>query len=131
MGLLFLALTASFCGGETKEVTLKTDPCSGELAPEMARLCASDEAREKAQTGDARGAMAVCNQLERGLWKDECHFLVAEEVVPHSIQQSVAACAQAGRFHGQCVAHVVWYRKSWPIEVTSANAQAQVHPDRY
>lgn len=106
-------------------VRLSSEPGAGPAAcrglPAGALLvdCLGVAAEGLART-DPQAATAVCASLDAGLWRDECHFQVAER------SGDAARCAGAGRFEEDCRMHH-WSRflaGTLPRDATPASAEA-------
>lgn len=53
-------------------------------------------------------AQKACRQLEPSLWKDECHFLLAEGMtVAEAPEAAAEACREAGRYFQPCFMHLL------------------------
>lgn len=76
-------------------------------------------AAEALSRSDPSGASGVCKTMDAGLWRDECHFQVAER------SREPSHCAQAGRFAEDCRMHL-WSKHlagSLPVGATPASAE--------
>jgi hypothetical protein len=53
-------------------------------------------------------AREACQELQPSLWKDECHFLLAEALtVPEHPEAAAAECRKTGRYFQPCFMHLL------------------------
>ena len=107
---MIAALLLLGCGGGEPGPALSyveaagSDPsaCSAISDPELSAECVAMRARELYAAGEVEAARAACGGLVAGPWRDECHFLLADEEGVHG-DRAREACAQTGRFRFQCL----------------------------
>ena len=92
--------------------------CDQALFTEMATTCRVFRAIESAASGDVDAAGLACGAVRDALWKDECHFRVAEELGRVGrVQVALRHCAEAGGFASDCVTQTAWRYPRWEARV--------------
>jgi hypothetical protein len=92
--------------------------CDRALFTEMATTCRVVRAIESAASGDVDAAGLACGAVRDALWKDECHFRVAEELGRLGrIQVALRHCAESGDFAYDCVTQTAWRYPRWEARV--------------
>jgi hypothetical protein len=125
IGVLSLWLLA--CGdGETLSVAQQAlvdnstalADCDQALFTEVATTCRVMRAIESAASGDVDAAGLACGAVRDALWRDECHFRVAEELGRVGrVQVALRHCAKAGGFASDCVTQTAWRYPRWEARV--------------
>jgi hypothetical protein len=115
------------CGGEEPmsvaqqalvENASELADCDMALFTEMATTCRVLRAIESAASGDVDAAGLACGAVRDALWRDECHFRVAEELGRVGrIQVALRHCAKAGDFASDCVSQTAWRYPRWEARV--------------
>ncbi|MEL6342892.1 MAG: hypothetical protein AAFV53_07145 [Myxococcota bacterium] len=78
--------------------------CQDIRNPRLRGECATMIARDVAED-DLRPGLLICETL-RGLWRDECFFVLADEAeIP--FERARRICAKSGRFQNQCLGHAL------------------------
>jgi len=83
--------------------------CDQEPFAELAITCRVQAAAQFGVRGQAERAQSVCEGLDAGTWRQECHFRAGEELGAngHTVA-GLRHCAQAGRFSRNCLTHAGW-----------------------
>ena len=68
--------------------------------------CLALGAHSRAVEGDLEGAWRSCQGMQRGPWRDECHFLVTDAAAVVG-EEARAWCQHAGAWRLQCVGHAL------------------------
>lgn len=88
------------------EVPPSTAPCDGATQSS----CRSQQAASAAGANNPAAAVSACQAIEAPLWRQECLFMSAQQLVAHHgapvYRQAVDLCALAGDFVGDCMAHL-------------------------
>lgn len=114
--------------------------CQEQAFRELATTCWVQLAATLAQAGDEQAAAQACAEIEGGVWREECHFRLGEELaVAGKAVPAAAWCAQAGWFARRCLTHAAWRLRRDPgpmptlsdgEELLSAvEASLAAHPD--
>jgi hypothetical protein len=100
--------------------------CDAPPTEEVAAMCAIDRARGVAERGDLDGALAACQPIPAGRWRDECRFRVAEEAAgAGAMSRAIEICGAATSFAQMCAGHVAWLRSEALVDAGPADADAQ------
>ncbi|MFT5683950.1 MAG: hypothetical protein ACI8RZ_004882 [Myxococcota bacterium] len=104
------------------------DPARCAAIPDasLAGECASLTARELAQDGQTDAALATCQGMAAGGWRDECFFLISD-VSGLSGDAAKQACAAAGQFRNQCVGHAIAREVSAVLNATEPGKEAEAY----
>jgi hypothetical protein len=83
--------------------------CASEPFEELAITCRVQAAAQFGIRGDSDRAQSICELLDEGTWRQECHFRAGEELGANGHTVSgLRHCAQAGRFSRNCLTHAGW-----------------------
>lgn len=83
------------------------EACGKIAFDDMATLCRIDVASRAGAAADPEMAARACEIIPEGMWRDQCYFTVAEELVAsRDPLAAVGSCGGAGRYRGQCVGYV-------------------------
>lgn len=102
--------------------------CATLSDPRLAGECAAFAARELALAGDASGARAACGQVDPGLWREECNFLVCD-ALELSGASAISCCRDAGRWTQQCVGHAINRDAAALFATAEVGAERRLHAD--
>ena len=70
-------------------------------------------------------ALSLCGEIEPGVWRDECGFLVAENsVAVDGAEAAASRCTAAGRFANSCLSHIWDTAASLALDRSGAVASA-------
>jgi len=86
--------------------SLLEDPCQDSIARHS---CLQDHALRLVQEDSAQQSAALCQQIEDGIWREECFFRVAERAIlsgDQAFASTMGLCLEAGRFESNCRDHV-------------------------
>jgi len=92
----------------------------------LAGECFSLTARELAQDGQLDAALATCQGMSPGGWRDECFFLISD-VSRLSGDAAKQACAAAGQFRNQCVGHAISREVSEILNAMTLGDEAEAY----
>ena len=114
--LMALPWFALGCGEHRADPTLYVQALTADLPFEQAMGCCRS-IREEQVSQDCQLAVmerhgrleeADCGAMPGGLWRDECHFLLAERQWDAGRRQQAIATCGTTRFGRACVYHLVW-----------------------
>jgi hypothetical protein len=115
---------------EQKDLTEGLAACDRIEDPALKGECTAFQVQEHGRKRPNR-SQSACEGLSDGLWRDECHFLLAEAVaLPEKPEAAAAVCRASGRYFQPCFMHLLsahagHLRSTRPAEeVNGAYAQA-------
>jgi len=132
---LFLGLVCGLgCAYETapdrstalpKMVSNSLESCADTPYPELANMCRLRFAVRLSHRGEEARTWEVCTAIDSPLWRDECHFLVAEALAHHAnIASALDHCALAGRYSRHCGVHIAWGKRPFSSTASPASADS-------
>lgn len=114
-------LSAYLQASEETDLAQGLAHCHKIQAPDRLGECVAFQVQQGARNQPDLAEQA-CGDLPDGLWKDECHFLLAEAItVAEEPVPAAAACRKAGRYFQPCFMHLLnahagYLRSSIPVE---------------
>jgi hypothetical protein len=100
-------MTAYIAASNQADFSTAIADCGRIDAPERAGECIAFQVQAH---GRKRPDLAreACDTIQPGLWKDECHFLLAEALtIPEQPEIAAAECRKSGRYFQPCFMHLL------------------------
>jgi hypothetical protein len=81
------------------------ETCLGLEHPDLAGDCAL-AVLQHTRPDRRAGLVELCGGLPEGLWRQECHFILAESIRREDPEEAVALCELSGSFRDDCRQHL-------------------------
>jgi len=99
--------------------------CAALTIVEDRTLCLLEAALHAGEHSTASSASSLCQSIEPDLWRDECHFQVAEVLgLGGDLAAGLASCGQARRFETPCIIHWAWWARPFQLTLEPSDPDA-------
>jgi len=99
--------------------------CAALNIEEDRTLCFLEAALHAGEHATASSASSLCQSIESDLWRDECHFQVAEVLgLGGDLAAGLASCGRARRFETPCIIHWAWWARPFQLAADPSDPDA-------